>query len=84
MRHWKQLCEELENDVWGAGYKIVTGKLTNNIPPKLSTEQKRDVLRNVLELFPSRNELMPNPCCEEVELFTLVELKTATWVKMVN
>lgn len=47
---WRELCNELENDVWGQGYKIATRQIKNkNQLYELSNEEKRGI---VDELFP--------------------------------
>lgn len=33
VRCWKQLCQDVDNDPWGTGYKIVTQKLGARSPP---------------------------------------------------
>lgn len=52
--HWKKLCDDLENDIWGSGYKIAIksiGKQT--LPFNLSEQQKETI---VASLFPQRND----------------------------
>lgn len=45
---WRRICEEVEVDVWGIGYKIATKKLTSR-PKKLTMELESKVLTT---LFP--------------------------------
>lgn len=49
-KHWDRLCDELDNDVWGEGYKIVTKLMKGHqISLKLS---KECILKIAKELFP--------------------------------
>lgn len=49
--HWRLLCEELENDIWGKGYKIVANKLPNR---NVSIDQEVQI-ELVKKLFPLGN-----------------------------
>ncbi|XP_066253426.1 uncharacterized protein [Euwallacea similis] len=51
---WKKLCNDLETDVWGLGYKIVAGKLGRLRPSHLA---EADMLKRVEELFPVRERI---------------------------
>nr|CAI5854663.1 unnamed protein product [Callosobruchus analis] len=33
--HWRKLCIDVDNDIWGDGYRIVSKSLTNNTPWKI-------------------------------------------------
>lgn len=47
---WKELCEELEKDVWGQGYQIAMRSLqANKLPYSLPKEQKKKIVE---DLFP--------------------------------
>ncbi|KAL1448257.1 hypothetical protein WDU94_012354 [Cyamophila willieti] len=73
---WAQLCEEVENDVWGLGYKIVTKKLHPK-PIKFTPELERDILTT---LFPQSEieEWEPTSVNEDsVPAITKDELATA-------
>lgn len=74
---WKKLCEELEDDIWGEGYKIANRHLGRIKPPYNPTKgQKIEWCR---ELFPSINDrrilrwsfyeedLIPNITIDELE-----------------
>ncbi|XP_023310320.1 uncharacterized protein LOC108917090 [Anoplophora glabripennis] len=74
-KHWQSLCEELDNDIWGNGYKIVTGRLTNKLPVDLTFEKRREVAK---ELFPQSEHKIKAPLLiSEVEPFTKKELLRA-------
>ena len=47
---WKDVIDEVENDVWGTGYKVVQKKFQPR-PPNLSKELKEKTIRY---LFPAR------------------------------
>lgn len=47
---WRLLCSELENDVWGDGYRIAVKHLgAEKHPYSLTTEQKSSIIK---DLFP--------------------------------
>lgn len=72
-RLWQTLCDELNNDIWGTGYKIVTERLTNRMPIGLSTDKKKEI---AMVLFPYREGRLDSKCCSfNVEAFTEEELK---------
>lgn len=70
---WKNLCAELEEDVWGKAYKIVTRKL--KLKPRLNIDDEK-VEEQVKKLFPTQKEVKWDSSEEqiEVELFTEEEL----------
>lgn len=72
-REWAKLCDELNNDTWGTGYKIVTGRLINKMPVSLTTEKKKAIAK---VLFPVSEEWMEpkGPSCN-VEVFTEEEMR---------
>ncbi|KAJ8928007.1 hypothetical protein NQ314_019473 [Rhamnusium bicolor] len=46
--HWKSLCSELENAVWGSGYKIVMKHLgSQSLPFNLSLDRKTEIKAQV-------------------------------------
>ncbi|KAK9687253.1 hypothetical protein QE152_g36567 [Popillia japonica] len=57
-KHWKSLCKELEDDIWGAGYKIAMRELKNVAPCDLSVDFKKSVIQ---ELFPANNNCTREP-----------------------
>ncbi|KAJ8930023.1 hypothetical protein NQ314_017232 [Rhamnusium bicolor] len=54
-KHWRELCDDLENDIWGNGYRIAMGRLANQMPTQLSTERKKEIAE---KLFPQRNDVL--------------------------
>lgn len=71
---WEELCKELEEDIWGTGYKIATKKLVGYAPFNLAIEEKLKVAR---DLFPKRSKSWQKAAAEEeVELFTEQELNS--------
>lgn len=77
-RCWRELCEDINNNPWGLGYKLVTKKLgssNNNFPMAVS-----DAKKIVDELFPTHQprterDFIISP--EEVPLFTDFEIRSA-------
>lgn len=69
--HWKQLCADVENDIWGNGYKIATNKITRK---KLRIDP--EVQRSIIEkLFPTGNYTDHEPKgTHKVDEFTNDEL----------
>lgn len=67
---WKKLCEDLNENVWGNGYKIVCKKFKINTTKSISTGSKLEAAR---KLFPQQWNL-PSINEAEVPLFTLDEL----------
>lgn len=58
---WAKLCDELNDDIWGKAYKIVTKKILPN--PKL-TLNKEDTLKQISKLFPTK----PKPIWPNVQI----------------
>jgi hypothetical protein len=50
---WRNLCEEVEEDVWGLGYKIVTKKLGRALP-SLTKELTVSVVHRLFPRHPER------------------------------
>ncbi|KAI5692701.1 hypothetical protein M8J77_010331 [Diaphorina citri] len=76
-KSWKELCEEVDKDIWGLGYKIVTKKI-HPAPPKLTNELEGRILDT---LFPQTEEIeWPTLMIDEddIPLFTIDELLEAT------
>lgn len=78
-RCWRELCDEVDREPWGTGYKIVTGKLGARTPP--AVKDPSTARRIVSGLFPS-HETMTEEQVEddglEIPLFTEAELYKAT------
>nr|CAI5866919.1 unnamed protein product [Callosobruchus analis] len=47
--HWKTVCSELDQDIWGQGYRIAMKKLNIFRPYELDIDRKKEIAR---ELFP--------------------------------
>ncbi|KAJ8939664.1 hypothetical protein NQ314_011053 [Rhamnusium bicolor] len=56
-KHWRELCDDLENDIWGNGYRIAMGRLANQMPTQLSTERKKEIAE---KLAAGLMRIMPN------------------------
>ncbi|KAH0814569.1 hypothetical protein GEV33_008222 [Tenebrio molitor] len=70
---WEKLQESVENDPWGKGYRIATGKFQKKTP--LSLEERREA---VAKLFPIRPIAeWPRVEIGAVEPFTTDELRAA-------
>lgn len=53
---WKTLCENVDSDIWGDGYKIVM-KATGGFPPRGNLS--RDFMENIVRhLFPTHNNVI--------------------------
>lgn len=73
---WMRLCEDVEQDTWGLGYRIATKKMCTR-PTKLTTAQERVVLSTLFpqveETFWEQTTVMP----EEIDDISLEELGEA-------
>lgn len=74
---WRELCEELENDIWGKGYQIVTGKFCQKPRTRLG---KEETIAQVDRLFPKHpinrwQEILITE--NEVQPFETAELQLA-------
>lgn len=75
-KHWNQLCRDLDDNIWGNGYKVAVKYLTNLSPPySLAPERRMEI---VSHLFPNRTDSWSEgTLVEGVTPFTLVELRDA-------
>ncbi|XP_066244841.1 uncharacterized protein [Euwallacea similis] len=74
---WKKLCNDLEADVWGLGYKIVAGKLGLLKPSHLA---EADMLKRVEGLFSVRDRIRWDRVvtgAEDVEWVSAEEIRQA-------
>lgn len=71
-QQWRKVCEDVEDDIWGQGYKIVMKKIAPNT--KVDVDTKLEIVR---ELFPTHEEMQRREYNEVAEPFTLEELKEA-------
>lgn len=51
LEKWKQICGELEENVWGKAYQIITGKLKMRKKQEISEETMKEQIKH---LFPER------------------------------
>lgn len=79
VRCWKQLCQDVDNDPWGMGYKIVTQKLGARSPPAVMEPQEMSAVVNTLfpkhPVRPAREfgDLGMFPQFQEEELFAAIK-----------
>lgn len=74
---WEELCDELNADVWGRAYRIVTRKFMNRARVPIPADEVREQVR---ALFPSRPDIEwgnLNIPTEEVPVFTTDEILSA-------
>lgn len=79
--HWKALCDNLENDIWGAGYKIAMKQLASQRQPfSPSPDQKVAIIER---LFPrTRDVWTRGEIAQNAPAFTADELlKAAEQIK---
>lgn len=74
---WKELCNELENDIWGTGYKVVMKNIgETSLPFNLSEKRKEEIAEY---LFPVKDDSwQKGEMTKQVTPFTLEELIDAT------
>ncbi|KAI5703571.1 hypothetical protein M8J75_013476 [Diaphorina citri] len=70
---WVKICEEVNQDVWGQGYKIVTGKLGNR-PVKLSEALEKHILEVLFPAAATVDWIYPDVTSDSVPPFTLEDL----------
>ncbi|KAK9744241.1 hypothetical protein QE152_g7903 [Popillia japonica] len=74
-RCWKDLCLELDGNIWGDAYKIVAKKFKMLCPYDLSPDKRAQILR---VLFPSTSsDLNTEAIVNNMEPFTAEELENA-------
>lgn len=72
---WKDLCCELDDNIWGTAYKIVMKKLNILTPYEIDDEIKIQIVN---ELFPRAiDDWEIEPVEKDIQPFTLEELKVA-------
>nr|CAH7729394.1 unnamed protein product [Callosobruchus chinensis] len=73
---WKELCDNLEDDIWGEGYRLVTKQLQNTgMTHSMCDDWKVQIVR---ELFPTRqDQWQRHPPERGVQPFTAEELSEA-------
>lgn len=71
--HWTRVCEEINQDIWGFGYKIVTKKLgvrANN----LSETLENDIVNTLFPTVQHTDWTFPSFDPDSIPLFTLEDL----------
>lgn len=72
---WKKLCEDLNENVWGTGYKIVCKKINKTLTTNnLNTEEKVAVADKLFPQHPITDWQTYHLRMEDIPLFTLDEL----------
>ena len=76
LNNWKALCNELNENLWGNGYKIAMKHLKSPpLPYALSMERKEEIMST---LFPDREDTWERGrVTTDVEVFTVEELMLA-------
>ncbi|CAH1385034.1 unnamed protein product, partial [Tenebrio molitor] len=62
-KKWKEITQELENDIWGKAYQIVTGKMKLRSKGELDTEEQIKIAK---DLFPETAAIRWEEIPEEV------------------
>lgn len=72
---WAKLIEEIDQDLWGCGYRIATKNLKLLAPPKLSVGRMKELARS---LFPTHAKVRwEEEMVTEVPLFSMLEFEEA-------
>lgn len=75
---WRKLCDEVDRDPWGNGYKIVTGKLGARGSPEVKdAETTRKIVDGLFPTHPTRQDDGDNEETRGVPVFTREELTSA-------
>lgn len=78
-RCWKELCEEVDRDPWGIGYKIVTGKLGARTATELkNTKIMRRIVVGLFATHPTHTGVTDDTEDLTAPTFTAEELTRAT------
>ncbi|KAG5884415.1 hypothetical protein JTB14_001408 [Gonioctena quinquepunctata] len=75
--HWKTLGKNLEDDVWGNGYKIAMSRLVSPSPVQITDEMAQDIAKKLFPRTVDERPDIPVWVEEEVRLFTEEELHSA-------
>ncbi|XP_043270526.1 uncharacterized protein [Venturia canescens] len=77
-RCWRKLCEKVNADPWGTGYKIVTGKLGARVPPELKdVETARRIVDGLSPKHLIRTNVTDDTDVPAPSVFTAEELTRA-------
>lgn len=73
--NWKRVYSELEDDIWGNGYKIATQELRNIVPYDIPLNAKRAIIS---DLVPQRDNIeYSHRSTENIQMFIEEEFKQA-------
>lgn len=74
--HWRGLCSELNDDIWGQGYRLVMQNLKSTPLPFQLAEQRK--MKIISALFPTRQDILTKEDLEEEPTeFSIKELNEA-------
>lgn len=78
IRKWNELCEDVESDPWGLGYKLVLQKLGGADPTsELPTDVKERIVEELFPLHEPEERATVEVIPTEIPLFTRDELQKA-------
>ncbi|KAK9695679.1 hypothetical protein QE152_g32402 [Popillia japonica] len=73
---WDKLCEDLNRDVWGDGYKIAIKGIKNIVPYDIPDREKMEAVKKLFS-FSEREARNYRKRADAVQTFTAAELKSA-------
>lgn len=74
---WSKICSDLDDDIWGTGFKMVNGTLADRTPYNLTEERKLEI---VAHLFPREQEelsLLASAGLSSIPPITIEEVQEA-------
>lgn len=72
---WKELCQKIDEDIWGSGYKIATRELKNTMAYNIPTSTKKNIIGDLFHK--SKGTTHTQTRVEHVQPFTKDELENA-------
>lgn len=75
---WKKLINEIDSDVWGKAYQIVTQKLRAKAPATLAEDEQMEIAKKLFPVVPITPKAKLYVKESEIPLFTIQELEDAT------
>lgn len=76
-KSWKEVISEVDNDVWGRGYRIVMKKMTPNAPAGIDDEESLEIAKSLFHTTPNIKWSKKIVSAEHITLFTAKELLDA-------
>lgn len=73
-RSWNKLCEDLNENIWGTGYKIVCKKFKALTTNKLTTQEKLEIADKLFPQHPLIDWQLDTVEPDDIPLFTMDEL----------